>query len=188
MVKLDTKGYRIAAWVGSALLAAWTLGSGLVGEWGKAGFMAVFLVPAIAFLLWKERLPSLFGLLFVLAALINAGGWAWDLYYTIGWYDEVAHAYTSFAVALAVAFLVYYEVQQDFRDHFVVFALSVVAFGIAIGALWEVFEWVVGALDGLDDTINDLVMDSIGSILAGLFSTWAIRNLPEKQLAQTPER
>jgi hypothetical protein len=46
--------------------------------------------------------------------------------------------------------------------------------GIAIGALWEVAEWRVGILlsteviESLNDTIIDLIMDSLGSVIAAI--------------------
>ena len=55
------------------------------------------------------------------------------------------------------------------------------ALGIALGALWEVTEWVADKIvaaqvvKGLDDTIIDLIMDSAGAVLAGLLSRWILR-------------
>ena len=46
--------------------------------------------------------------------------------------------------------------------------------GIAIGALWEVAEWRVGivlstaVIESLNDTIIDLIMDSLGAAIAAL--------------------
>lgn len=52
--------------------------------------------------------------------------------------------------------------------------------GIAIGALWEIFEWRSDAWFGTslspgnDDTVGDLVRDSIGALLgAALPVVWA---------------
>ena len=52
--------------------------------------------------------------------------------------------------------------------------LTITCFGIAIGALWEVAESRVGivlsteVIESLNDTIIDLIMDSLGSVIAAL--------------------
>ncbi|BAY24012.1 hypothetical protein NIES2100_38050 [Calothrix sp. NIES-2100] len=68
------------------------------------------------------------------------------------------------------------------------FSITIVAlqlaasnFGIAIGAVWEVIEWSAGkilsteVIGSLDDTIIDLIMDSLGAGLAALISLWALQ-------------
>jgi hypothetical protein len=54
------------------------------------------------------------------------------------------------------------------------------ALGMAIGALWEIVEWRSDAWFGTnlslsnDDTVGDLVRDSVGSLLgAALLVVWA---------------
>lgn len=68
-----------------------------------------------------------------------------------------------------------------FRQHTILYLLTIASFGIAIGALWEVAEWSAGkilateAIESLDDTIIDLVMDSLGAGIAAITSLWALR-------------
>lgn len=57
--------------------------------------------------------------------------------------------------------------------------LFTVLLGLSAGVLWEFYEWfaeVVAGVDfgvGYDDTIADLAMDGLGSLLAGLtLTTW----------------
>ena len=73
-------GYRVAAWVGQALLGAAMLWELVQGEWLPAAALAGFLIVSFLFVAFERKLPTLFDLIFVIAALINAGGWAWDLY------------------------------------------------------------------------------------------------------------
>ncbi len=35
-----------------------------------------------------------------------------------------------------------------------------------MGAYWEIFEWLTGARFGLTDTISDLIVDSVGALVA----------------------
>ncbi len=60
------------------------------------------------------------------------------------------------------------------RRQAVATATSVFTLGEAVGALWKVFERVVGAGRGLSDTIADLDAGSIG-VLAAAFVASALR-------------
>lgn len=192
MQHTNWKGYRIAAWIGQALLAIAVILALSQGKWGNALALALFLVVSFIFVLRDDRLPTLFDFLFVLAALLNAGGWVWGLFYPPGPYDEITHAFTVFAFTLAFSFLVYRSMLEVFREHKFLYLLTITSFGIAIGALWEVAEWLAGkilameVIESLDDTITDLIMDSLGASLAAVVSLWALRqwvnpNLPTKQ-------
>lgn len=192
MQHTNWKGYRIAAWIGQALLAIAVILALSQGKWENALALALFLVVSFIFVLRDDRLPTLFDFLFVLAALLNAGGWVWGLFYPPGPYDEITHAFTVFAFTLAFSFLVYRSMLEVFREHKFLYLLTITSFGIAIGALWEVAEWLAGkilameVIESLDDTITDLIMDSLGASLAAVVSLWALRqwvnpNLPTKQ-------
>ena len=168
------RGYRIAAWIGQFLLAIATAIIGVRVGWQAAAILLLFLVASFVFV-WKDRyLPTLFDLLFVIAALLNAGGWI-GLFYQPGPYDEIVHAFTTFSITLALSFLVYRPMLTLFRNHRRLYLLTIISFGIAIGALWEIFEWVTATINSLDDTIVDLIMDTIGAIAASLLSLRALQ-------------
>ncbi|MEO7910603.1 MAG: hypothetical protein ABIV47_13215, partial [Roseiflexaceae bacterium] len=107
MRSTNWKGYRTAAWIGQALLAIAIAVVLIKGQWLPAAALAGFLVISYLFVAFERKLPTLFDLIFVIAALINAGGWAWDLYNQPGPYDEIAHFYTIFAITLALGFMLY---------------------------------------------------------------------------------
>ena len=168
------RGYRIAAWIGQFLLAIATAIILVRVGWQAAAILLLFLVASFVFV-WKDRyLPTLFDLLFVIAALLNAGGWI-GLFYQPGPYDEIVHAFTTFSITLALSFLVYRPMLTLFRNHRRLYLLTIISFGIAIGALWEIFEWVTATINSLDDTIVDLIMDTIGAIAASLLSLRALQ-------------
>jgi hypothetical protein len=52
----------------------------------------------------------------VVAAVLNAAGWVWDLYTTVWGFDEVAHFYTSFAITLALGYRVFRAMRDQFRQ------------------------------------------------------------------------
>jgi len=187
MWNTDWKGYRTAAWIGQALLAVAIAVVLFKGQWLPAAALAGFLVISYLFVAFERKLPTLFDLIFVIAALINAGGWAWDLYNQPGPYDEIAHFYTIFAITLAVGFLLYDELMESFYTHRVLFVITIASLGIALGALWEVAEWLADfvtpkqIVSGLFDTITDIMLDSAGAIIAALLN---LRGLHERSLAK----
>lgn len=168
------RGYRITAWIGQFLLAIATVLVFVRVGWQAAIILLGFLIASFIFVLKERELPTLFDLLFVIAALLNAGGWI-GLFYQPGPYDEITHAFTTFSITLALSFLVYQPMLSIFQSHRWLYILTIISFGIAIGALWEVFEWITATINSLDDTIVDLIMDAIGAIAASLLSLRALR-------------
>lgn len=180
MILINWNGYRFAAWIGQTLLAIATLASLWQGNWYHTIALALFLVATIAFVVKEDRLPMLFDLLFVLAAILNAGGWVWNWFGAPGPYDEIGHGFTMFAISLALSFGVYRPLLPVFRHHRLLYLVTIASFGIAIGGLWEICEWSAGkilstqVIGSVDDTVIDLMMDTIGSILAAIVSLWAL--------------
>lgn len=183
MQSTNWKGYRAAAWVGQALLA---LGAAVVlfqGQALPAIMLSGFFIVSLLFLAFQRKLPALFDLLFIIAALINAGGSAWNLYNQPGPYDEIAHFYTIFAITLAAGYLLYGELIESFSSRRTLFVITVASLGIALGALWEIVEWLADfvipmqIVSGLPDTITDMMLDSGGALLAALLNLWGLNEL-----------
>jgi hypothetical protein len=181
MIGTNWRGFRVIAWVGQALLTIFVIVAALQGNWLNALALACFLVVSLVFVIKDDRLPTLFDFLFVVAALLNAAGWVWGLFYLPGPYDEIVHAYTTFAITLALSFLVYSSMLNIFRNHKLLYLVTIASFGIAIGALWEITEWSAGkilpteVIGSLNDTIIDLVMDTLGAGLAATLSLWVLQ-------------
>lgn len=170
MNRLNYKAYTVAGWAGVALMAAAVVVLGLRGDWVGFSVSLLFFASSAAFLIMRSEFPALFDLLFVVAALANGAGWVWGLYSEVVGYDEVVHAYTTFAASLSLGFALYYSMRAHF--HTAVFGLAIVTMGIAAGAIWEMFEWT---LISLKDPVLDLMVDSIGAIAAGIFGTWVLK-------------
>jgi VanZ family protein len=119
--------------------------------------------------------------LLVIAALVNAAGYLWDLYDRFGWFDEAVHAYTTFALTLPLALLLYNVVLTGAQTHTILFVLTVASLGVAIGVLWEIAEWAYdqmvpeNAILGKLDTIIDLIMDILGGVVAGIVSVGMVK-------------
>jgi VanZ family protein len=142
------------------------------GDWFGLLQMAVFLVASVIFVELEFGLPHFFDLLFVAAALLNAAGWVWSFYTAVPGYDEVAHFFTSFAFTLSFGYLSYGVVRHHFRQHLWHFIIVIASFGISLGALWEVAEWVFAK--SLADPVSDIIMDAAGAILAGAIAAWVL--------------
>jgi hypothetical protein len=75
---------------------------------------------------------------------------------------------------------------ESFYKHRVLFVITIASLGIALGALWEVTEWLADfvipkqIVSGLFDTITDIMLDSAGAILAALLN---LRGLHERARA-----
>lgn len=110
------------------------------------------------------------------AVLVNIAGYVWDLYERFIWFDEALHVFTTFALTLLIARLLYGVILKGAQTHPVLFVLTVVSLGLAIGSLWEIGEWAYdqivpsNVILGKTDTIIDLLMDIVGAIIAGVVS------------------
>ena len=138
----------------------------VMGDITAALIVAVFLVLSFAHLLRSERRPALFDVVFALAALAGALGYAFDLFGEIVPYDELTHAFTTFSVSLAFYFLFYGGAVPERRA--VALGSSVFTLGVTVGAYWEIFEWFFVGKYTMADTISDLLVDSAGALGAAL--------------------
>lgn len=161
--------YTAMAWALRAVLVLAFGQQALTGDWVGALAMALFLVLSFGYLLREEQLPNVFDGLTALAALLNAAGFVSDLYQRVPLYDEVAHAITIFAVTLAFFCPAY---RDEAPAHRARVGLAVFSFGVTVGSLWEIVEWLTGRLlsteviFGLSDAITDLMANSVGALLA----------------------
>jgi uncharacterized membrane protein YjdF len=152
---------------------------GLFDGAGLGGLIAAALaVVGVRFL----YLPRPFDLAFILAMTLTGWGEALELYDRFGYYDVVVH----FLVPLFGAPCVYIALARldtlpdpadayDSRRHLAGIFVVTFALGLAIGALWEIVEWISdhtfgsNLQEGQDDTIGDLVADATGALGGGFF-------------------
>jgi hypothetical protein len=132
------------------------------------------------------ELPRVYDLAVVVAMTFTQGGEAAGLYDSIGWYDRLVHVVvpmlSSQVLYLLLARL---EVLPDPRqrtlpNHDAGMFVVTFALGLAVGALWEVFEYASDGAFGSDlsqgnsDTVGDLIADACGSLLGGaLMVLWS---------------
>jgi hypothetical protein len=141
---------------------------------------------ALAWAVRPLQLPRAYDACFVTALTLQAGGEALGAYDAIPWFDNVVHFALPFFlaptiyIALARADVVPDPKDSSKRRHYVGIFVVTLALGVALGGLWEIWEWVSdhsfgSSLQlGLDDTVGDLVADTAGSVCGALFLVcWA---------------
>ena len=172
---LDRPSFRLIAQLALLLAAAGALYSLFRNDWFDAAALGAVALLGTIFIASRDRLPTLFTLLFVTAGLVNALGYVLTLWHEATPFDEIVHAFTSFTVCAAAGWLLLGRTRLVSGEENVRLILAVAAIGLVLGLLWEAFEWMIGIIGGPRDTIMDLVMDLIGAIAAALFCAWAAR-------------
>jgi VanZ family protein len=167
--------HAIFHWLQIALLAAavgWAGWETVHGRFVEALAMAAVAGLGVVLLAAPARFAALFRLVLLAAAMVNAVGYLLDLWEARGPFDELVHAFTSFAGCAGISWLLLGRTDLVSGRAPGRLVGVTVAIGVVVGIAWEVFEWLVGIIGERDDTVSDLVMDAIGALLAGLFCAW----------------
>ncbi len=115
---------------------------------------------------------------FMAAIVIFVGGTVFlgevfDFYERYWWWDIVMHGGSAIGFGLIGFLLVFMMFQGDkFNAPHIAVAFFGACFAIAIGALWEIFEFSMDQTfgfnmqkSGLMDTMGDLIMDAVGALI-----------------------
>lgn len=140
--------------------------------------------PAIIARQLRVRLPiefTLINCLFLYAAF--ALGEVRDFYQRFWWWDLLLHSVSALVFGLIGFLLVYvfYSSQRVRMSPFYVALFSFV-FALSIGTLWEIFEFLMDIVfglnmqkSGLTDTMTDLMVNAGGGALAALIGYHYVR-------------
>lgn len=161
--------------------------------WSAVMTLILFMLPTLFAKRSNIRIPALFQIiimLFVFASMYL--GEIHSYFYRFTWWDRMLH--TSSAVLLGyIGFLLIYALNKDKRMHIHLspffMALFSFCFALMIGTMWEVFEYAVDSLLGINmqkarnleqiygsfdtrlgvkDTMQDLIVDAIGALFVSL--------------------
>jgi hypothetical protein len=150
-------------------------------QWPLAGVAAITfvltLLPMLIVNRMNIRLPTAFlvGITFFIFATIFLGE-AFDFYNRYWWWDLVMHGGSAVGFGL-LGFLFVFMLFEGDRYAAPAWALALIAFSFAvtIGALWEIFEFGMDQLFGLNmqksglvDTMYDLIVDVVGASIGAL--------------------
>ncbi len=122
-------------------------------------------------------------LTFIFAALIlgEAGGF----YDKFWWWDILLHGISGILIG-GVGFLLTYVLNKDDKVKFNMspffIALFSFSFALSIGVIWEIFEYGVDYYfdmnmqkNGLNDTMEDLIVDTIGALTVSISAYFYLR-------------
>jgi len=108
-------------------------------------------------------------------------------YVRYAWWDKALHTSSGFLLGV-LGFLLVYVLNQDERIELSMkpgfVALFAFAFSVAVGALWEIFEFAMDSFfgmnmqkSGLVDTMWDIIVDSVGALAVALLGyAWMTRD------------
>ena len=159
-------------------------------EWMNAFLVMTIMLVILAPTLLHRHLPvnipaefQVLALLFSFAALFL--GEVRSYYQRIWWWDLALHASSGLLLGILGFLLVYIlnesrRVDIHMRPRFV--ALFAFLFAVAVGAIWEIFEFAMDRLfgttmqkpmlgdpSGLTDTMWDLIVDTLGAGTISIF-------------------
>lgn len=164
--------------LGASIILSLVLGNWLTGA-VTTGILLLALAPSILGSRFNVRIPAEFELLavlFIFASLFL--GEVHSYYERFWWWDALLHLGSGMLFGI-LGFLLVYSINQrqlgelGLRPAFV--ALFAFAFAVALGTLWEIFEFAMDQLFGLNmqksglvDTMWDLIIDAAGAIVMSL--------------------
>lgn len=156
-------------------------------QWRSAalvlGVMVLIMTPAVLAPRFAVRIPAEFQLMtvaFVFASLFL--GETLSYYERFTWWDTVLHASSSLLLGVFGFLLVYVlnehrRIELQLKPGFV--ALFAFLFAVSVGTMWEIFEFAMDELfgmnmqkSGLVDTMWDLVFATVSAAAIALFGWW----------------
>lgn len=158
---------------------------------GSSALLVTF-APALLEKNYDIPLDPWLGLWITLAVFLHTMGSA-GLYATIGWWDHLTHAMSASLVAgIGYTFARAVDLHSDQihvprRFAFAFILIVVMAFGV----VWELFEFGLDiaanateitmplAQHGLDDTVRDMMFNTLGAIVVATFGQVHLSNVVE---------
>lgn len=156
-------------------------------DWPEAFFVTAIMALTLAPVIFRQPvdIPSevqIVAVLFIFATLFL--GEVRGYYERFWWWDGALHTTSGLLLGM-VGFMFVYMLNEDrhvdlhMRPSFV--ALFAFFFAVGIGAIWEIFEYAMDQLvgtnmqpatagdpSGLTDTIQDLIVDTIGAAIVAI--------------------
>lgn len=160
-------------------------------QWFTAflSFLTIVLcyVPSILARSFKVVLPLEFELIvtFFMYASIFLGS-VWGYYEYFWWWDVFLHTMSGMVLGMVgflIVFILHSEEKFKLRLTPLYIAVFSFSFSLALGALWEIFEFFLDLFfdmqmqhGSLVDTMSDLIVDAIGAFVVAVSGALYIRN------------
>ena len=179
-MRLIKESSRTILVIWALLLLAGFIALGLA-RWSLAfvsfATLTLSLLPPLLAARWSLTLPLPYLIattLFFFASIFL--GEAFDFYERLWWWDLALHGFSAVGFGLT-GFLFVFMLFDGDRFAAPPSAIAFITFCVAmtVGAIWEIFEFVMDAFfglnmqkSGLDDTMIDLMLDAAGALIASL--------------------
>lgn len=173
------------------ILAVGAVLEAIQGDWLKAiataGIVIVAFLPMLLGYRFHVRIPPEFELLaviFVYASLFL--GEVHGYYLKYWWWDILLHMGSGLIMGIFGFLLVYVineheDLELHMKPSFV--GLFAFMFALGMGTIWEIFEFTLDQLLGMNtqgsslaDTMSDLIVDGIGALIISLLGYSYLRN------------
>lgn len=162
-------------------------------QWLPALLVLVIASIVLAPTILRQRLPvvipaefQILALAFMFSSLFL--GEVRGYYENIWWWDILLHASSGLLLGL-MGFLLVYVLNENERAHLNMrprfIAMFAFLFAVAVGAVWEIFEYsmdtflgttmqkpMLGDDSGLTDTMWDLIVDTLGALVISTLGWW----------------
>jgi hypothetical protein len=196
------KSYGIyLAYFFQSLIALNAVYAFIIGEY-HAMFTAILMfgmtiIPYVVAQRMKIHLPWFVFFLIALALWFHTAGYIQGYYATFyPYYDKVAHIVTGTTVALlgflGVIFLDKY-MKMNLTPVFIIF--FTIIFGVALGAFWEMYEFLVDIVFGGNlagpmqvsnaDTMLDMIFTFGGSIIVAIMGVFWFRHHRKEEITRS---
>lgn len=155
--------------------------------------LVITLAPAVFERNSRVTLDPFLSLWLTTAVVLHTLGSA-GLYASLGWWDHLTHA-TSASFLAALGYVAVRAVDVHHEDISLprqFFAVFVILFVLAFGVVWELFEFALDVISfqtgirmplaqfGLDDTVLDLMYNTAGAVIVGIWGQAYLYGLGER--------
>lgn len=178
---MPVREQTIVTWLIWAALAVTALAALVTGRWSIAFVAAVTLAITFLPLLFQGwagvRIPRGFStaIVFFTVATIFLGE-VGDFYERFWWWDIILHTGSAIGFGMIGTVMMLMLVRGERLDASAgLAALFAFSFGVAIGAIWEIFEFAMDQgfgfnmqKSGLVDTMYDLIVDCVGAAIGAI--------------------
>ena len=142
-------------------------------------------IPEVIETTYKLTLPIEFDLVIVIIIYMSIFmGEIFDAYENFFWWDAALHITSGVVLSFAALLILYVLYQQKkFQASPFIIAMLVFSFGVALGSVWEVFEFFMDEVFGLDmqrgslsDTMWDVIVNMVGAFAVSFAGYRIIRS------------
>lgn len=180
----------LARWIFFCLCQAFCLSTaiyfGVTKNSGKAFMGGISLlyvcIPLLVEKLFKFRLQISLYFVTVFYAVCPLLGYAYNMYYTVSWWDDIMHAFSGVIFAMFGAYLPK-VINKNGKNSLVLCALFGLVFSMAISMAWEFVEFSLDSFFGTDMQ-KDTLIYNIRSYLLGEWTDLPVSEMAEWNVNQ----